>query len=109
MVQHVGAMGVHDLPHEPALADPGFADGCHDLTVPVRGPRECLTNLLQLGLAPDEIGQPPCRGCLEPRPNRSRAGELIDIHRGLQAFDRHRPEGLDLDETLGEPQRVPGQ
>ena len=105
----VGAMRVHDLPHEPALADPGFADGRHDLTVPVRGPSECLTNLLQLGLAPDKSGQPPCRGSLEPTPNRSRAGELIDIDRGLQALDRNRPERLDLDKTLGEPQGVPGQ
>ncbi len=105
----VGAMGVHDLPHEPALADPGFTDGCHDLTVSVRGPSECLTNVLQLAVAPDKTGQSPCRGSLEPRPNRSRAGELIYVDRSLQALDRNRPERLHLDETLGEPQRVRGQ
>ena len=105
----VGPMGVGDLPHQPRLAHAGLPDEGHELAMPRGGAAERLAELLDLGLPPDEAGEPARGGGLEPRTQRARPEHLVDLDGRLQALHRHRPEGLDVDEALGEPQRVRGQ
>ena len=102
-------MGVGDLPHQPRLAHAGLADQGHELAMPRGGAAERLAKLLDLGLAPDEAGEPPGGGGLEPRTQRARPEHLVDLDGRLQTLDRHRSEGLDGDEALDEAERVRGQ
>ena len=57
-------MGVGELIEQARLAHPGLADDGHDLPVPVTGALQGAAELLQLGVAADEAGQPATGGSL---------------------------------------------
>ena len=90
----MGAVGVGDLPDEPRLADARLADDRDHLAVARGRAPERLAELLQLGVAPDEAGQPARGRRVEPRARRPGAGQLVDLDRRLEPLDRHRPSGL---------------
>ena len=91
------AVRVGELPEEPRLADAGLADDGHDLAVPGAGPLQGLAELLQLRVAPDEAGEAPGGGRLQPRAHGPGADDLEDLERGVQPLDRPRPERLHHD------------
>jgi hypothetical protein len=55
-----------ELPHQARLADTGLADQGHDLPVRRAGPVQGLSQLIQLGLATDEPGEPAGGTRLQP-------------------------------------------
>ena len=75
----------------------------HSHYLPMPGGRLLLSRpeLLHLGVATHEAGQPPRRRGLQPRANPSRAAHLVGVNWRGQALDRDRPEWLDLDVALG--------
>jgi hypothetical protein len=97
---------VGELPEEARLADPGFADHCHDLAVPGAGSLQGLAELLQLRVAPDEACQAAGSGRLQPRAYDARADNLKDLETDFQAFDRSLPEGLHRHVAFGQIQRL---
>src|SRR5258705_7638324 len=90
------AVGVSELVQEAGLPHPGFPDQGDDLAVAVTREGECPLDLLDLGLAADEAGEPPDRGRLQTGPLRAGSGERVDDHRVRQALDRDGRSRFDL-------------
>ena len=99
-------MRVGELPEEAGLADAGVADDGHDLAVPYAGPLQGLAELLQLRVAPDEAGEAPGGGRLQPRAHGAGADDLENLERSVQAFDRPLPQGLHHDVAFRQIQRL---
>ena len=60
-------------------------------------------------LTPDKAGEPARRSGLQAPPERTGPDQLKHLHRLCQPLDRHRPQGRDLDQPFGQPQRRCGQ
>ena len=75
----MGAMRVSELPKQPRLADPGFANHRDHLAAPAARQLERLAELRQFARAPDELGQTACGVCLEARANRIGTGKLVNL------------------------------
>jgi hypothetical protein len=99
-------MRVGELVDETRLAHAGLADDrCH---LPVTGAGELLgaTELLQFGVAANEPRQATAGGRLQTGARRTGPGDLIDFDGLAQPLDVDGAERLDLDEPLGESERV---
>ena len=105
----VDAVRVGDLPDQARLAHAGFPHHRHHLPMAAAGAAQRLAELVQLALAPHEAGQPARRRRVEPRAPGSGPPQLVDLDRLLQPLHRHRPQGVDLDVALHQPQGVAGQ
>ena len=105
----MGAVRVRDLPDEAGLPDARLPDEGDDLAVPGGRALKRLAQLLHLAVPADERGQPPGGRRLQPRPNRSRSGHLVDLDGRAQALDRHRAERCHSDVALGQSERLGGQ
>jgi hypothetical protein len=99
-------MGMRDLPDEAGLPDARLTHDRHDLTTAGAGGPEHQAQLFQLGIAPHEPCETSGRGGVEPRAQRAGRDHLEDVDRRVEALDRHRPEGLDLDEALRDSKGV---
>ena len=86
-------MRVRDLPDEPGLPDARLADDATTWPWPAR-PLERLAELLQLGVAPDEAGQPAGGGRLEPRPRGAGPDQLVDLDGVARPLTGTGPRGL---------------
>ncbi len=87
------------------FADAGFADNGHQLTRP-RGHRLLrAAELIQFGLAADELRQAPDAGGLQTGARGARANELMDLLRFGEALDRHRTERPRADVSFRQPDR----
>jgi hypothetical protein len=102
----VDAVRVGELPEETRLADTWLADDGHDLAVPCTGPLQGLAELLQLRVAPDEAGEAPGGGRLQPRAHGPGTDDLEDLDRGVQALDRSLPQGLHHNVAFRQIQRL---
>ena len=91
------AVGVDTLIHQARLPHASLAHERHDLSVPRSGTHERLLESRELCLPPDEARQAARYRRLEAPADRTRADDFIDLHRLGQAFDRHGPEGIDVD------------
>ncbi len=60
-------------------------------------------------VAPNEAGEASRRRGLPACARGRRADQLEHLHRRRHALDWHRTEGDDVDESLGEPDRLAGQ
>jgi hypothetical protein len=67
---------------------------------------ERLAKLSHLAVPANELGQPSSGRRLQPRPDRSRSGHLVDLDWRAQSLDRHRAERLHPDVTLGQPEHL---
>jgi hypothetical protein len=105
----VDAVRVGDFPDQARLAHARLPHDRHHLPVATRGTRERVAEGLELGLPPDEPGEPPRGGGVQPGPAGARPDHLVDVDGRLQPLDRHRAEGLHLDVAFGQPERIPGE
>jgi len=74
------------------FSDPGFPDHGHDLAAAATGLLERLAELIDLGIATDETGQPPRYRRLQSRTGTAGAHDLVNVNRLRQALDRREPE-----------------
>ena len=100
----LGPVGVGELVDEAGLPHTGFPHDGDELPVAILGEGEYPAKLLDLGVAADKSGEAPSSGCMEPGPQRARAGERVDLNGIRQALDRHRAPGRDLNVAFGELQ-----
>jgi hypothetical protein len=100
------AMRVEKLVDEPRLAHPRLADDRPDLTVAID--RELLgaAELLQLGIATDEAGQPAPGGRLQAGPRLASPRHFVDLHRLGQTLNQHRAQRFHLDVAFSQRQRL---
>jgi hypothetical protein len=105
----VDAVGVRHLPHEPRFPDARLTDDRHDLAMPGGGVPERLAQLFQFGVSPHESREPPGGRRMEPGAHVPGSRHLVYLDGCFQPLDRDRPEQLDRDEPLRQPQRVSGQ
>jgi hypothetical protein len=109
------------LGHEVVVADPNFApmyamrtrEVRRDLPTrrpPDRGPRlhgQRLAEVVQFALTPHEPGQAARRHGVEPRAQRPRTRQLVDLlHRSLEALDGHRAQRLRRHVPFSKSERV---
>jgi hypothetical protein len=99
-------MGVRDLPYQPRLAHAGLPDEAHQLAMSPGGAAERLTELLDLGLAPDEPGETARGGCVKAGAHRLDARNLVDLLESTEALHRKRPERIHLDESFRKAEGV---
>jgi hypothetical protein len=98
------AVRAGELPEQAGLADSGLADHRDDLAVPGLRFLHGLVELLDLAVASDEAGEPARGGSVQPRADRSRPDDLVDLDRFGKALHRNGPSRRDLDVPLGELQ-----
>src|SRR4030095_3340427 len=91
------AVRAGELPEQAGLADSGLADHRAALAVPGLRFLHGLVELLDLAVASDEAGEPARGGSVEPRADRSRPDDLVDLDRFGKALHRHRPACIDPD------------
>ena len=99
-------MGLDELVEEPRLAHARLPDHGHDLPMPPGRLLLRRLELLHLGVAAHEAGEPPRRRGLQPRADPPGAPDLVGLHRRGQALDRDRPEQVNLHVALGQRQRL---
>jgi hypothetical protein len=104
----VGTVGVCHLPHQARLADTRLADERHDLAVAGCGAAERLSQLLELGVPPDEPGEPAGAARGQAGASRPGADEFVGLHRRIETLHRHRPPRGHLDVPFREPERLGG-
>ena len=105
----VHAVGVGELPEETRLAHARLPDHGDHLAVPQAGPVEGAAELLQLRVPADEAREPPPRRGLEAGAGGAGPHQLEHLDRLAEPLDRHRAERGDLDEALGQVQRLGGE
>ena len=105
----VDAGRVGDFPDQARLAHAGFPDHRHHLPMAAAGAAQRLAELVQLARAPHEAGQAARRRRVQPRAQGPGPPQLVDRDRLLQPLHRHRPQGVDLDVALHQPQGLAGQ
>ena len=98
-----------ELPEQARTSPPRLAHHGHDLPVTPCRLVESLAEMDELLAAPHEAGEASCGCRLKARARRRWPRQLEDIDRGRQPLDRDRADRDDLDEPLGEPQRLAGQ
>jgi hypothetical protein len=98
-----------DFPDQARLAHARFPDQHHHLPLAAAGAAQRVMELLQLARALHEAGQAARRRCVEPRTQGPGPSQLIDRDRLLQPLHRDRPQGVDLDVALHQPQGLAGQ
>jgi hypothetical protein len=84
-----------ELPEEAGFSYAGLAHHRDDLTVTLARIFERLSERVELGVPPDEASEAANRGRLEAPAYRPCPGDLVDLDRGLDPFDRDEAEGLD--------------
>src|SRR4029450_12499178 len=102
-------MRVGELVDESRLAHPRLADDRRYLAVTVARELLSVAKLLQLGVAADEARQPAPGAGLQAGPRRACPCHLVDLDSVGEPLDRHRAERSDLDEALGQVQRLGGE
>src|SRR3989442_8582735 len=100
------AMGVSELIIQAGFPHAGLADHGDDLAPSGARVIERLVQLLHLSGSPDECRQPARRRRLKARADGGGAQHLVYFDWLRQALDRHWTEGLDLDLSLDERERV---
>ena len=105
-----GGQGVVDeLVKEARLAHPGLADDADDLPVPGAGALHRAPEHAELGLAPDEAGEPADRGSLEPGARLSGPDQLEGLERVGETLDHEGPRRLHRDVAPDELQGLAGE
>jgi len=102
-------MRVGHLPHEAGLPDAWLPDHRDNLAMAAGRPAERLADLLQFALSPDEAGETASGPGVQARAARPRPDQVVHVDRRVHPLHAHRPERLDLDVPLDEPQRVGGE
>ena len=102
-------MGVRELPEETRLAHARLPDHRDHLAVPQARPVEGAAQLLQLRVPADEAREPPPRRRLQAGAGGPGPHQLEHLDRLAEPLDRHRAERGDLDEALGQVQRLAGE
>ena len=92
---------MRELIEQARLADARLADDGHHLAVAGSRSLQRLAKLLDLSVAPDEAREAARGRGLQPRARRSRAGNLIDLHRLAQSLHVDRAERLHLHVAFG--------
>ena len=103
------AVGVHDLIHQPGLANPRFPDEGDHLAVPRPGLLQGLGQGIEFMLTAHKARQPPCGGHLQASAQGTGAEQFVGLHGLCQPLDRHGPQGLHLHQALHQTQRGGGQ
>jgi hypothetical protein len=91
------------------LPTPGSLTTATHLTVAQAGAVEGASELLQLRVPADEAREPPPRRGLETGAGGAGPHQLEHLDRLAEPLDRHRAERGDLDEALGQVQRLGGE
>jgi hypothetical protein len=97
-----GLRGGFELKQQPRLAHPRISHRGNDLSVTGLGPLRGGLHRIHLTLPSDEFGQPAAGRMLKPRPQRSRAGDLVDVDRFAHPFDSGWTQRLENEVALAE-------
>ena len=105
----LGPVRVDELPEQARLPHPGLAHHGDDLPQSPSCRVEGLAEMVQLLGAPHEAGEPPGRGRLKARARHRWSGQLEHVDRARHPLDRDRTDRNDLNEPLGELERLAGE
>ena len=99
-------MRVRELVEEARLTHAGLTDDRGDLPATAASELLGAAKLLKLGTATDELSQPSPSGRLQTGARRTGPHNFVDLDGFAQPLDVDGAERLDLDEPLGESERV---
>src|SRR5262245_57405312 len=105
----LGPMRMDELADQSRFPDSWLADDGDHLSLSRPRLVEALTEVVELPAPPDETGETACRRRLTARVRRRCSDQLEDVYGVGQSLHRDRPNRNNLDETLGEPEGIPGE